>query len=54
MSGAVFYFTAKQLHKQYMVSSGHYRWLYCPLVPEGIIKFSVMPAGIKNAILAQT
>ena len=30
-----------------MVSSGHYRWIYCPLVPDGIIKFSVMPAGVK-------
>ena len=30
-----------------MVSSGHYRWIECPLVPEGIIKFSVMPAGMK-------
>ena len=30
-----------------MVSSGQYRWLYCPLVPEGSIKFSVMPSGMK-------
>ena len=31
----------------YMVSSRHNRWVLCPLVPEGIIKFSVMPAGMK-------
>ena len=30
-----------------MVSSGHNRWIYCPLVPEGSIKFSVLPAGMK-------
>ena len=41
------YFTTKHLHKQYMVSSRHYRWIYCPLVPEGIIQFSVMPTGMK-------
>ena len=40
-----FYFTTKRLHEQNRVSSGQYRWLYCPLVPEGSIKFSVMPAG---------
>ena len=34
-----------------MVSSGKNRWLYCPLVPEGIIKFSVMPTGIKFRFL---
>ena len=49
-----FYFTTKRLHEQYRVSSGQNRWLYCPLVPEGIIKLGVMPAGMKNAILAQT
>ena len=49
-----FYFTTKRLHEQYRVSSGQYRWIYCPLVPEGSIKFSVLPAGMKNAILAQT
>ena len=43
----MYYFTTKRLHEQYRVSSGHYRWLYCPLVPEIIIKFSVMPSGIK-------
>ena len=43
-----FYFTTKRLHEQYRVSSGQYRWIYCPLVPEGSIKFSVMPAGKKN------
>ena len=42
------YFTTKRLHEQYRVSSGQYRWIYCPLVPEGSIKFSVMPAGKKN------
>ena len=42
------YFTTKRLHEQYRVSSGQYRWIYCPLVPEGSIKFSVMPAGNKN------
>ena len=36
------YFTTKRLHKQYMVSSGQKRWILGPLVPEGIIKFSVM------------
>ena len=41
------YFTTKRLREQYMVSSGHNRWILCPLVPEGIIKFSVMPAGMK-------
>ena len=41
------YFTTKRLHEQYMVSSGHNRWILCPLVQEGIIKFSVMPAGMK-------
>ena len=46
-SGVIIYFTTKGLHDQYMVSSGHYRWMYCPLVPEGIIKFSVMLAGMK-------
>ena len=42
------YFTTKHLLEQYMVSSGQNRWLYCPLVPEGSIKLSVMPAGKKN------
>ena len=42
------YFTTKRLHEQYRVSSGQYRWIYCPLVPEGSIKFSVIPAGKKN------
>ena len=42
-----FYFTTKRLHEQYRVSSGQYRWIYCPLVQEGSIKFSVMPAGKK-------
>ena len=42
-----FYFTTKRLHEQYTVSSGHDRWIVCPLVPEGIIQFSVMPAGMK-------
>ena len=41
-----YYFTTKRLHEQYRVSSGHYRWLYCPLVAEGSIKFSVLPAGM--------
>ena len=45
--GGKFYFTTKRLHDQYMVSSGQYRWIYCPLVPEGSIKFSVMPSGMK-------
>ena len=45
--GPGFYFTTKRLHEQYMGSSGHNRWIYCPLVPEGIIKISVMPAGMK-------
>ena len=38
-------FTTKHLHTQYRVSSGQNMWLLCPLVPEGIIKFSVMPSG---------
>ena len=42
------YFPTKLLHDQYRVSSGHNRWLLCPLVPEGIIKFRVMPSGIKS------
>ena len=42
------YFTTKRLHEKYRVSSGQYRWIYCPLVPEGSIKLSVMPAGKKN------
>ena len=33
-----------------MDSSGQNRWIYCPLVPEGSIKFSVMPSG-KNLSL---
>ena len=36
-----------------MVSSGHNRWIYCLLVPEGSIKFSVLPSGIKFAILVK-
>ena len=28
-------------------TSGQNRWILCPLVPEAIIKFSVMPAGLK-------
>ena len=42
------YFTTK--HDQYGVSSGQNRWLLCPLVPEDIMKFSVMPSG-KNILL---
>ena len=41
------YFSTKRLHEQYMVSSGHNKWILCPLVPEDIIQFSVMPAGMK-------
>ena len=45
--GPILYFTTNRLHEQYMVSSGHNRWIYCPLVPEGSIKFSVLPADMK-------
>ena len=50
MGHIIIYFTTKRLHEQYMVSSRQYRWIYCPLVPEGSIKFSVMPSG-KNLSL---
>ena len=30
-----------------MVNAGHNRYILCPLVPEAIIKLSVMPAGIQ-------
>ena len=49
---SMLYFTTKHQHEQYRVSSRQNRWLYCPLVPEGIIKFSVLPSGINIAILA--
>ena len=32
-------------HNTGFYSSGQNRWLLCPLVPEGIIQFSVTPAG---------
>ena len=44
------YFTTKRLNEQYILSSGHNKWILCPLVPEGIIQFSVMPAGMKFKI----
>ena len=47
-----FYFTTKHTHDQYRVSSRQNRWLYCPLVLEGSIKFSVLPSGIQIANLA--
>ena len=42
----ILYFTTKRLHEQYTISSGHNRWILCPLVPEGIIQFGFMPAGV--------